>query len=308
MRNYSIDTLKLICAIFVIFIHTPQPEVWSKYITPLMRCAVPIFFMISGYFSYGKKNLADTIHKRIIEQIKIFSWGFILYFIIHLIMGWKVQCNVPYTLLFNFIPNNYAHLWYILAYIYVLIVMLFVDKYNLYKILFCCVPILLIVALSIGAYSEILIGRSFALIYTRNWLLTGLPFFALGMMIKLIERPLMSYIPILISIVVFYIMGLFEITYLQLGNGDYYISTIFLSISIFLLFINVKQSNDNLFSRVGRKDSLYIYILHFFIAAIITKYNLQYPHLAYVSTLITLCLTLSFIALLKKIKCIGTII
>ena len=57
MRNYSLDTLKFVCAIFVIFIHTPQPEIWEIYITPLIRCAVPIFFMISGYFTYGKKDL-----------------------------------------------------------------------------------------------------------------------------------------------------------------------------------------------------------------------------------------------------------
>ena len=55
MRNYSIDTLKFICAFLVIFIHTPQPDVYYIAITPISRCAVPIFFMISGYYTFGKK-------------------------------------------------------------------------------------------------------------------------------------------------------------------------------------------------------------------------------------------------------------
>lgn len=47
-RNYSIDILKFICAILVVFLHTDC--VYHDYILPLTRCAVPCFFMISGYF------------------------------------------------------------------------------------------------------------------------------------------------------------------------------------------------------------------------------------------------------------------
>ena len=45
-RNYSIDILKFICAILVVFLHTDC--VYHDYILPLTRCAVPCFFMISG--------------------------------------------------------------------------------------------------------------------------------------------------------------------------------------------------------------------------------------------------------------------
>lgn len=89
MRNYSFDTLKFICAIFVIFIHTPQPELWNNYITPIIRCAVPIFFMISGYYTYGKKNLIPTIHKRIIYLIKIFVIILFYYFSCFMIINGK---------------------------------------------------------------------------------------------------------------------------------------------------------------------------------------------------------------------------
>ncbi len=55
MRNYSIDTLKLICAIIVIYAHTPQTAICKIGLTPLTHCVCPIFFMISGYLTYGKK-------------------------------------------------------------------------------------------------------------------------------------------------------------------------------------------------------------------------------------------------------------
>ena len=51
-RLYNIDSLKLLCAIFVIFIHVSTP--YQKYILPLTRCAVPCFFIISGYFIYSE--------------------------------------------------------------------------------------------------------------------------------------------------------------------------------------------------------------------------------------------------------------
>ena len=62
-RNYSIDILKFICAILVVFLHTDC--VYHDYILPLTRCAVPCFFMISGYFSVGKdsKKIKLTIKK-----------------------------------------------------------------------------------------------------------------------------------------------------------------------------------------------------------------------------------------------------
>lgn len=43
---------------------------------------------------------------------------------------------------------------------------------------------------------------------------------------------------------------------------DHYISSTFLAVSLFLLFLSLKQSKVNVFSKLGEKDSLYIYILH----------------------------------------------
>ena len=47
MRNSTVDILKAICAMLVVLLHVETPL--AHYYQPLMRCAVPCFFMISGY-------------------------------------------------------------------------------------------------------------------------------------------------------------------------------------------------------------------------------------------------------------------
>ena len=311
MRNYSLDTLKLICAIWVIFIHTPQPEVWGDYITPLIHCAVPIFFMVSGYFTYGKEDIKHHIHKRIKHILYIFCIIFLFYFFLSLIANDKDSLeHLSILFSYNFILLNSVpysmHLWYIIAYIYVLLIILLVDRFNLYKLLFFITPILLLTALTIGKYSEIILGHTFPTNYTRNFLFTGLPFFTLGMIIKKAERLPNIYIAG-ISCAVFYILGFIEVLHVK-NLGDFYASTIFLSLSIFILFLNIKHVKDNIFSKVGREDSLYIYLMHFFIATGVTLLSNKYTYLMYFSALITLLLTLALIYTLRKLKIIGRII
>lgn len=310
MRNYSIDTLKFICAILVIYIHTPQPEIWDTYITPIIRCAVPIFFMISGYYTYGKNNLNDAIKKRIIYMLKIFAWSFLLYATCFIVVNKKDSLEhqqILYShkfLLFQAIPYG-MHLWYLHAYIYVLIILLIVEKFNLYKWLFHATPILLITALIIGKYSDYFGGKELH-IHTRNFLFTGLPFFAIGMIIKQCKKLPNQYITIILCLIS-YIVGIFEVIHAK-GGGDWYASTIILSTSIFILFLNTKQTRDNIFSKIGREDSLYIYLLHFLFAIFISIVGKQIPYLPYYSAPLVFCLTMTLIKLLRKLKIIGKII
>ena len=49
-RKAGIDILKGLCAILVILIHFPFLGIGGKIITIVARCAVPVFFMCSGFF------------------------------------------------------------------------------------------------------------------------------------------------------------------------------------------------------------------------------------------------------------------
>ena len=49
-RNEGIDMLRMVCAFFIVCIHIPFPGGVGSYIKAVSRIAVPIFFMISGYY------------------------------------------------------------------------------------------------------------------------------------------------------------------------------------------------------------------------------------------------------------------
>ncbi|MBO5427455.1 MAG: acyltransferase family protein [Prevotella sp.] len=51
MRNHSIDILRLVCAFLVILLHVGTA--YYSYTEPIARSAVPLFFMLSGYFYSG---------------------------------------------------------------------------------------------------------------------------------------------------------------------------------------------------------------------------------------------------------------
>ncbi len=79
-RNLGIDILRLICAFLVVFIHYPFQSGIGNDLSAICRIAVPIFFIITGFY------YIDTEKKKpnnlIIKTIKIvFIIKFCLYFV-----------------------------------------------------------------------------------------------------------------------------------------------------------------------------------------------------------------------------------
>ena len=64
-RNNSIDNLKAICTFLIISIHVPFPGEIGAYFITLTRIAVPIFFMITGFF-----YLDIIFYHKEVKQIK----------------------------------------------------------------------------------------------------------------------------------------------------------------------------------------------------------------------------------------------
>lgn len=56
-RNQTIDLVKLILSVFVVAIHA---ELTLGLLTPILRCAVPIFFLFSGYFYFCKLSRCQS--------------------------------------------------------------------------------------------------------------------------------------------------------------------------------------------------------------------------------------------------------
>ncbi len=80
-RNYNIDVARFIFAFFVVIIHVPL--IGADYLMPLARCAVPFFYMISGYFLFSNDD--QILESRLISNMKKW-WKMWLTYILILIV------------------------------------------------------------------------------------------------------------------------------------------------------------------------------------------------------------------------------
>lgn len=278
VRNHSIDSLKLLCALLVVFIHCKYP--YKEQVLPITDIAVPLFFCISGYFVFGAKRSWSRI-KRIVH---IFAWSAVLYLI-------KTEVFSILTTHGLWIPSKHAvtnfvffndvafsiHLWYLPTYIYVLVMAFFIDKYNLWKVsFFAIIPLLLIGVVIRYSISDICPEE---IQYYRNAYLCGLPYCLLCGLIKLLYPQNGRWLNIALPIA---IVILFVVRYLVVGHSFIMMATreldlLLLTATIFLLTTICACWKDNLISELGRRYSLYIYIFHVMIKSICEMFATKLP-------------------------------
>lgn len=68
-RNQSLECIRMIAAMFVVWMHVPFPGDFGNLVNCLARFAVPFFFAVSGYFSYG--IMGGKIKKRFVQILKL---------------------------------------------------------------------------------------------------------------------------------------------------------------------------------------------------------------------------------------------
>ncbi len=270
-RNHNIDVLKLLCAFFVVIIHS-SIFLKNEIFIPIVSCAVPCFFIISGFFIFDADR--ETMTTRVKRSIKhlffILLWSNLIihiphYFITHKPWDSTVIFNL---LLFNSTPH--VPLWYLFAYMYVLIIVYLTLRWHKIKWLKTITPILLLGSLLLGSYCKIILGFYPHISWSRNFLFCGIPFFMIGCIIK--EH--FKYIESIKQIQRYCIVGFITIALLaileefilyktgQQAAGAINICTPFLAITLFLSFATAHRNESNWLSRLGEQDSLYIYIFH----------------------------------------------
>lgn len=319
-RNHSIDILKFACSILVIFIHTRCWQYLHEFL-PVTRCAVPCFFIISGYLLFDKEEQTikpKRLKRNIIHVIKISFWA-TLFFII-----WKELLHITSSDGHIWIPSiksmkNWVflnenpfggHLWYLFAYLYVLLIILLVNKYNKWKQLYFFVPLLLAPHIILLLSNQNLPS----IIYVRNFLFTGLPFFAIGTMIKSkldinVNKNKRNKAILIACIILFSITSLLERSFLlSVGKPavrELYISSIVLAICLFLLALSFESKQKTWLSVIGEKESLYIYIFHpvvIFYCKIIFKELKFYELYKYVAPLIVIIVTMILVKCFRWLK------
>lgn len=273
-RSCGMDTLKAICAFLVVSIHAKTSSWIGEYLVCIARIAVPIFFMITGFYY---SDFRDRQKKQLIKMVKLYIIAQTTYCIYDILLKVMIPNRISANfsvggllnyLLFNQTTPDSNHLWYLIALIYVLILArLFNDKLSINcKIIIMSLCFLLL--LGLGVYSSIFFGHALPEKYTMNFLFTGLPFFLLGELLSNIYERKIRWMRnqsfLLACSLINLLLMIFEREIVHSLYPDapqnIHVFTIISSVTVFLYFMSCK--GNWILGSIGKDHSSTIYIVH----------------------------------------------
>ncbi len=275
----------------VVGIHIP---LWgtTSIMKPLYSIAVPIFLMISGYFLVTPEG--DIPQKRITKILKkIFTITVIVNLIYY---GWRVLIHHVYTLpIFRTIlvgdTLNLA-LWYMNAYLEALILIWFITKLKLTRLLPWLAILGLLLNLILGSYYWVFLDKRPELYLEgvlipnalhRNFFTIALPCIVAGTWLRLKERP-QSLRKLLWAAGILLIANYAEAIIRKLAcgsatSGDIGLVTLPLAIVVFLIALNLKSEHRLIryLAHLGKNYSTNIFLFHLLINGILFILVTQLP-------------------------------
>lgn len=286
VRQNGFDWFKGCACIAVILIHYYFPNNIGIGIRTISRFAVPVFFMVSGYFMLsGEENVCDRARtiKKIKHIILILFTSAIFYFffdiIRNLITHWGGKSFYEYirttitgwAVLKFFITNDpfrYAHLWFLMALAYCYIFMLLFDKIYPRKLV-NCFPVLLLLFLVFGLWGNRMHIQTslYDKIYFKNlFILRALPFFLAGMWLRKNYDTVKAWTISEKSLIIAIFFG----SLLSLGERKFFVESQFYlrtyivagAMMIYAMKYNQRFHENSLLTYAGRELSMYVYIIH----------------------------------------------
>jgi len=288
-RNHTIDFMRIVLIFLIVCVHFPFNGFFGIVVKEIAQSAVPLFFMITGFYLYDEDKI--KISQKASKQAKHISvlclWSFIIYLIYRIleIIVFKhsfslwVKSSFNLKNMFEFIvlndPPVLSTLWFLFAMLYDLFIISFVCKrIHIKKLFFLIIPIC-IIRLCIGSYSVFVFGVKIDILWTKNFIFAGMLSMLVGFWIASLKDKLCNFFSNKILILLSLFFGITTICewifiyYARKYNYcDYFISTIFFTTFVFILWIKNPlfiKDNEQLCKRlgqIGKKYSLYIYIIH----------------------------------------------
>jgi fucose 4-O-acetylase-like acetyltransferase len=303
-RNYAIDYFKFFLIYFVICLHTfliiggeIEGKLPNLLINLFPRFVIPFFFVSSGYFFEKKLNSCNSpveyFKNYVIKLIKLFTFWFIFYFIydclirvvLSIYMGVKIKkvlleyfhSALSFNVLYYGSGVTSFHLWFLSALIWSIVILFIFIKIKKLNILLVLSLILNIIGLFGQTYS----GVVHLHIQTTDAVFFGLFYTTLGYYVAQ-NYDLFKYkvnlvrTKVLISLSLFFcgVQIIEKLITVNLWNGteggvDYYLSTIPLTICLFLIVIKHSQfGRSSIISKIGR-NSVGIYVTHMLFISLI---------------------------------------
>lgn len=201
-RNLTLECCRIIGAVFVVFLHIPFPGEFGGLVACLSRFAVPMFFAISGWYSYQTKP--KKLLKRMKSILLLELFGILLQLTWKCVQGHYEGIRVVDTLLWR-IPDGEAlikwlvfqvdpfsgPLWYLSAaavcYLVLAVYVRLVGKD--YRFLYVLSGILLACHFAMAELSRFTGIRVEFTVYRNAWFF-GIPMFTMGLMLRQLREKL----------------------------------------------------------------------------------------------------------------------
>lgn len=277
-RNHILELFKLLASYMVVFIHIPFYGTTGTIMDALARFAVPLFFVISGFYSRGISP--KHIKKRIGSLLRLLVFAAIVYnlyqtlpflvagytdVVIQFLRGYLDITALIKLFLLNQ-PVYFVHFWYLYASICVYLVFCFVSRRNInQRILFWVCIGLLAVNILLG---EVLsaFGVIVPIYYSRNFLFMGLPFFGLGLIASAYQEKLRTLPGYVIALC--FVLGtlLTLLSRFLFGKNELYIGSLLLLFAVMVICLKYSHVKLPIFLTALEGCSTYIFLLHIVIS------------------------------------------
>lgn len=271
IKNHTLDILKVVCSILIVFNHCVFPGTTGEIIKAFSRIAVPIFFLISGYYVFN--NSKEKVLKKCKRIFKILVFACIFWFAYNVIrysvtdivtLKYYLLNFVNIKVITNFILFNanpfWGHLWFLNALCYCYLIYYFIIKKNIKIDKYdSIISIFLIVFYLVFNY--FFVDDNFNNIdYIRNFLFVGLPFFLIGRYLR--RKEIANKIRIKYVLPIILISSITLIIECLTYSSELYISTIIISISLLLICMKKPNYSNKVLEYIGANLVLYVYIIH----------------------------------------------
>lgn len=252
VRNTTLDYSKLVLSIMIIILHFPlgefgEYEVSFFYENVLGRMAVPIFFIINGYYL---QNLNFKKLKKYLTHLIIIYLVWQLFY-----MPFCMRSTFK-SFIFDMIVG-YEHLWYVSSLIGAAIIFYIYQKISDNKLLLFVISILLF---AIGYVIQLSYLHHYFLY--RNMFFFAFPFISIGYLIRGIDVQKyknLAYVTLIVALIFSY----FEIHHITEAGSDLMISLLIVCPAIFILILAKSKysESDSYISDI----SAGIYFIHVFL-------------------------------------------
>lgn len=288
-RNVFLDLFKFFLCFLVIAIHLAG-ESYEHF--PLYRLAVPMFFIISGYFNFSidKEKLKTKALSFIKRTARYMAVGFAIYIVFDFVMCFIDGNGVGYyfTTLFyeDFLleflflnrPITYtgAQLWFLIALFVISIVhyaLVRFDKLHYYKII---IPVCFAIYFFFAGYMYLLQNTDMPIRYTRNAWFFGLPNFALGFTLARFnfhKKNWYKYLYLVLGVALF-ALQIIEYRLVKTDNIslEMYVCGVLSAVFLLQFFLGIRNGDCPIYYKlVGKNAPFYVYILHMAVAVVLSR-------------------------------------